>query len=359
MLAVEDVARTVGQLTAEGASADEPAIVVEGLTKSFVNRRSWAEILRHPWTAQRTRVLHDVGFSVQPGEFFGVLGPNGAGKTTLFRVLTGMVLPDAGHVDVLGHSPGDNLRAVRRLIGTVLATDRSLYWRISARENMRLFAALHGMPRVEAERRSVELLELVKLGDTGNKMVGTFSSGMRQRLLIARALLSRPRILLLDEPTRSLDPLSAREFRQFLRSDVGIREGCTVLLATHSQEEAMELCDRVMVMHKGHVLATGPVRELQSRFGDSRYAAYVREPGHPAFASLTARALIADVTQGAPSMDGWTAVEMTLPGGAAHAELVLHALVLEGVSMSRFERVDIGLAGLLERVVEAHGARES
>src|SRR5690606_25256479 len=129
----------------------------------------------------------------------------------------------------------------------------------------------HGLRGREAEARVGELLRVVALADTGEKMVGSFSSGMKQRLLIARALLSRPRILLLDEPTRSLDPLSARDFRAFLREEIAGQQGCSVILATHSAEEALNLCDRLAVLRKGELLAIGPAEELARRYGEERY----------------------------------------------------------------------------------------
>jgi ABC-2 type transport system ATP-binding protein len=240
----------------------------------------------------------------------------------------------------------------------VIADERSLYWRLTARENLRLFAHLQRVPRPELEKRVDEVLAAVALADAAERQAGQFSSGMKQRLLIARALLARPRILLLDEPTRSLDPLSARSFRAFLRDEVSRKQGCTVLLATHNAEEALELCDRVGVLHRGRLLAVGSTAELASRFAEQRYRIWTRHPAHPCWASLEAQGLVRQVTA-LPSEDGWARVELEIPGPLERAAHVVDVLTCAGVSVARCERVALSLADLIERIVEhpAHHQR--
>src|SRR5690606_27038464 len=149
-----------------------------------------------------------------------------------------LVTPDHGTVRVEGLDVVRDAAAVRRALVPVVADERSLRWRLNAYENLRLYAVLYRVPAARLRSRIQEVLEVVGLEATGHKMVGQFSSGMRQRLLVARALLSSPRVLLLDEPTRGLDPLSARALRAFLKDDLCRRQGRTVLLATHNAEEA-------------------------------------------------------------------------------------------------------------------------
>jgi ABC-2 type transport system ATP-binding protein len=161
------------------------------------------------------------------------------------------------------------------LIAPVLANERSLYWRLSAYENLRLYAVLQGVAAPQVDAEIARVLAATGLSDAPPAMVGTFSSGMRQRLLIARALLGRPRVLLLDEPTRSLDPISARDFRRFLRESVVRAEGCTVLLATHDADDAWELCDRVAVLHRGRLLAVDETTRLRARFGGPQHSLIV------------------------------------------------------------------------------------
>jgi ABC-type multidrug transport system, ATPase component len=326
---------------------------VDGLTKRFKVRRGWMAMLRHPRARESATALGGVSFEVRRGEFFGLLGENGAGKTTLFKVLASLVTPDGGTVTVDGFDVVRDSSRVRRLLAPVIADERSLNWRLSARENLRLFAALHDLRGAAKEHRVSELMELTGIADTGDKMVGQFSSGMKQRLLIARALLSRPSVLLLDEPTRSLDPLGARRFRQFLREEIVARQGCTVLIATHKAEEALELCDRVAILDRGTVRAVGTPDELSSRIVGERYQVWTLDPSHPALGRLAARGTIRTMVVGECDDDGWTRVQMEIPGGPRAASEVIAYLAGEQVTVSSFERVRLPLAELIERIVES------
>ena len=331
-----------------------PIVRASGLTKQFAERRGWRELARHPFQrADRVTVVDDVSFDVAPGEFFGLLGANGAGKSTLFRMLSAALLPDAGGATVDGYDVVAEPRAVRTRLTPVVTDERSLNWRLTARENLDLFAALYAVDPREVPARIDQLLDTVGLSDTGNKMVGTFSSGMKQRLLIARSLLARPRVLLLDEPTRSLDPISARRLREFLRTEIIGRQGCTVLLATHSAEEAFELCDRVAVLERGRLLAVGPVRELMGAVSDDAYHLEVRESQHATLLRLLGDdASIREV--GEASVSGWTRVQLRIPDGADGAADALGRLARAGVDISHFQRVELTLADLIERIVDRH-----
>ncbi|NUO62042.1 MAG: ABC transporter ATP-binding protein [Gemmatimonadaceae bacterium] len=352
--------QTLGQRSAayaaDPATGAAVAISLRGLSKRFPVQRTWADVLLHPTRIEYVTVVQPLSCDVQEGEFFGILGPNGAGKTTLFKMLAAALIPDMGTAVIHGLDVTRDARAVRRMVGVVMANDRTLYWRLSAIENLKLFGALHGLHGVVAARRIEEVLRIVGLEDAGTKLVANYSSGMRQRLLIARALLPRPRILLLDEPTRSLDPISARNFHDFLRKDVSAGEGCTVLVATHSSDEAMGLCDRVAILNKGALLASGTTDEIAARFGDQTFVVVTSRPDHPAFASLAARGTI-----GAPSVgeseNGWARVSFTIPGGDAESAHVLDVLTSAGLPISRFERSTLALADLIQRVLSARGER--
>ena len=328
---------------------------VDALVKRFAVRRGWKAMLRHPRAKEYATALGGVSFEVARGEFFGLLGENGAGKTTLFKVLASLVTPDAGSVTVHGFDVVRDSERVRRLLAPVIADERSLNWRLSARENLRLFAALHDLRGAARDQRVSELLELTGIADTGDKMVGQFSSGMKQRLLIARALLSRPSVLLLDEPTRSLDPLGARRFREFLREEIVARQGCTVLIATHKAEEALELCNRVAILDKGVVRAAGTPEELSRRIVGERYRLWTLDPSHPALASLETRGVIHVIGRGERDEDGWTPLELEIPGGPRVASEVLAHMASAGVTVSSFERGRLPLAELIERIVESRG----
>ena len=332
--------------------ATEAAIRIEDLTKRFPVHRSWKQTLLHPLRVDYTTALHQISCDIRRGEFFGLLGPNGAGKTTLFKILATLILPDEGTARVEGCDVVRDAGRVRRVLASVIVDERSLYWRLSAHENLRLFAVLHGVQSQMLNRRVSELLELVGLGEAGSKPAGAFSSGMKQRLLIARALIARPKVLLLDEPTRSLDPISARDFRAFLREEIAGRRGCTVLLATHNTEEALELCDRVAILDRGRLLASGTPVALKEQFGDERYRLWTRDPAHGSFAALAQRGGIRHNCVNHTALEGWSVVELDIPGGLRQVAQVLEFLVTSGVTVGRCERVDLSLADLIERVLQ-------
>lgn len=337
------------------APARVDAVTLRGVAKRFAVPRAWGEVIRRPRERRWHPALRGVDCEVLQGELFGVLGPNGAGKTTLFKILSTLVVPDAGEARVAGADVVREPARVRRLLCPVVADERSLNWRITARENLRLYAALHGLAGRPAAARVEEVLGVVELEGAAATRVGTFSSGMKQRLLLARALLARPRVLLLDEPTRSLDPLSARRFRAFLRDEVVARHGCTVLLATHAPDEALELCDRVAVMDRGRVVALGPADALGRRAARERHRLWTRDPGHPAIGRAAARGVLV-LHAAVGEEEGWTRLEVEVPGGAVGAAAVLTTLAAAGVRISRFEPLRPSLAEMIERLIaEAAG----
>jgi ABC-2 type transport system ATP-binding protein len=326
------------------ATAARPvALSIQNLGKSFLVRRPLRDMLLHPFAVERMQALRDVTCDIHQGEFFGLLGSNGAGKTTLFKVLATLITPDRGSASVVGFDVVRAAAQVRRVLTPVIADERSLRWRLSARENLNLFATLYGLPARSIRARVDEVLQIVGLEDTQRKLVGRFSSGMKQRLLIGRALIPQPRVLLLDEPTRSLDPVTARGLRRFLRDEVCKRLGCTVLLATHSAEEAFELCDRVAVLHHGRIVAVGPTEELVFEFGDDRYRVWTRTPEHPAFAALVAQRIVTEPVVRLPDEGGWGRVDIEIPGSLDDSAKALGFLSAHGVPLARFERARLSL----------------
>ncbi len=202
------------------------------------------------------RALDGVSLRAEAGEIFGLLGHNGAGKSTMIRVLTGRAKPTSGSATVLGHEMPRELEAVRGEINLVAETP-NVYQRATARENLELFCTLYGLPRGRAD----EVLEEVRLTAVAKRKVKTFSTGMRQRLLLARALLNGPRVLFMDEPTRGLDPQSARDLRETVKRLA--RSGATIFLTTHDMHEAEELCARVAFLAEGKIVALDTPRALK------------------------------------------------------------------------------------------------
>jgi ABC-2 type transport system ATP-binding protein len=194
------------------------------------------------------RAVDHLNFRVQPGEIFGFLGPNGAGKTTTIRMLTGQLRPTSGSASVFGYDIVSQREQLKPLVGVVFEI-QNLYERETARGNLRFFARLYG---IDAQRVDA-VLRQVGLEEAGKKPVKSFSNGMKQRLLIGRALLHQPRLLFLDEPTRGLDPHLARSIRADVRALA--EAGITVFLTTHYMEEADQLCDRVAILDQGRIVA--------------------------------------------------------------------------------------------------------
>src|SRR5579872_7338392 len=201
-----------------------------------------------------------ISFSVRRGEIFGLLGPNGAGKTTTIRMLTGQIVPSSGHATVAGCDVVREHQQLKERIG-VVSEEQNLYERLSARNNLRFNCWLYNLP----ESRVDEVLDLVRLRDRAKDPVRKFSNGMKQRLLIARALLHKPPVLFLDEPSRGLDPISAREVRGTIEQLS--REGMTILLTTHLLEEADQLCQRVAFINQGRIVANDTPRNLKLAHG--------------------------------------------------------------------------------------------
>jgi ABC transporter DrrB family efflux protein len=238
----------LGSAGMSASAPSAPAVRVEGVTKSF----------------GATAALVDVDLIVPEGTVFGLLGPNGAGKTTLVRVLATLLTPDAGRAEVFGRDVVACAPAVRELLGLTgqfAAVDEIL----SGRENLVMFGRLFDLSPAEARRRADELLERFDLADAGDRPARTYSGGMRRRLDLASSLLTRPRILFLDEPTTGLDPRSRNEIWTIVRELV--REGTTLLLTTQYLEEADELADRIVVIDHGRVIAEGTGNELKERIG--------------------------------------------------------------------------------------------
>jgi len=223
----------------------QEAIVTQGLTRRF------GEIV----------AVDQLTLSVNQGEVFGFLGPNGAGKTTTVRLLAGVLSADAGLAQVLGLDVATRAADIRGKVG-VLTETPNLYEGLSARDNLLFFGRLYGLPAATLPGRVDDLLAQFELSDRADDLVGAYSKGMRQRLAVARALIHRPSLLFLDEPTASLDPAAARMVTDLIQK-LGSAEGHTVFICTHNLAEAQRLCDRVGVIDRGRLRAIGTPRELE------------------------------------------------------------------------------------------------
>lgn len=218
-------------------------IIMRELTKIFRKR------------GEEVRAVDGVSLDIKEGELFGLLGPNGAGKTTLIKCISTLLIPDGGTSIVGGYDIRRDPLCVRRKIGVLTGGERSLYWKLTPVENLKYFAALYGVPRKNTQARIDYLLGIMDLKDKIHERVERLSSGMKQKLSIARTLIHDPPILLIDEPTLGLDPYFARFVRDFIKNELNGRLKKTILLTTHYMEEADELCDRVAFMNRGKIMA--------------------------------------------------------------------------------------------------------
>ncbi len=295
-------------------------ITAEGLVKVYRSRKS------------EVRALDGLDLAVSEGTVLGLLGPNGAGKTTTVRILATLLRPDQGRASVYGMDvvrDAQALRAVIGLSGQYAAVDENL----TGAENLWMFGRLYQLSGAEARRRAGELLEQFGLTDAADRTIKTYSGGMRRRLDLASALIGRPRLLFLDEPTTGLDPRSRLGLWDVIRGLV--HDGTTLLLTTQYLEEADALADRIAVVDHGTIIARGTADELKSQVGGERIEVVVRHPGDIARAG----AILVRDTQHEFTVDEHTR-RLTVPtdGGASRLVVIARDLLEDGVDID-----DIGL----------------
>jgi daunorubicin resistance ABC transporter ATP-binding subunit len=274
------------------------------------------------------RALDGVSFAVEEGTVFGLLGPNGSGKTTAVRVLTTILKPDSGAARVLGHDVVKKAGLVRSLIGLAgqyAAVDENL----TGRENLRMVGNLNHLERSAVAGRATDLLDQFNLTDAGDRPLKTYSGGMRRRLDLAAALVARPTVLFLDEPTTGLDPQSRNDLWEVIENLVG--EGTTVLLTTQYLEEADRLASTLAVLDHGHVIAEGTPAELKADLG-----ATVLEVGLATTDDAARTAVLLDAIGPHSPMVNGTVVEVTVDQGPTSAMAGLRALDQEGIVPTAF-----------------------
>src|SRR6187401_3528756 len=308
------------------------AITAEGLVKVYKSRKS------------EVRALDGIDLDVAEGTVLGLLGPNGAGKTTTVRILATLLKPDAGRATVAGFDvlkQADQLRQVIGLSGQYAAVDENL----TGRENLWLFGRLYQLASPESTRRATELLDEFDLVDAADRVVKTYSGGMRRRLDLASALIGRPRLLFLDEPTTGLDPRSRIGMWEVIRGLV--REGTTLLLTTQYLEEADELADAIAVVDHGKIIARGTADELKSQVGGERIEVVVRDRA----AVPRAMELLSADCKGEVTLDEHTR-RLTVPASGGGATVLVQVvrdldeagIVIDDIGLRRPTLDDVFLA---------------
>ena len=315
------------------SSSNPPAVEIDGLTKRYQRQRPLTHVLRGT-AAKETLALDGVSLDIREGEVFGLLGPNGSGKTTLLKLLSTILSPTSGTARLFGIDVRQQPRRVRQLVGLVTAEERSLYWRLTARQNLRFFLSLYGVSGRQAEMRIDSLLDLFMLTEVANVRVAEYSTGMRQKLSIARGLLSEPRLLFLDEPTRGLDPAAAHNLLQLVRERAVRHLENTVILTTHIAREVEELCDRIATLNRGRVSYVGSVEGLVATVDETvGYSLVIDALPDAVFSALRGKA---GVTECRPTRreDGAIELELSLAYEAALSE-VLRQLLFNNVTIVR------------------------
>ncbi|HEU5299681.1 MAG TPA: ATP-binding cassette domain-containing protein [bacterium] len=253
------------------------AVELEGLTKRFVVRSMGQNGVRRRAVQGEITAVDGIDLQIRRGELFGLLGPNGAGKTTTIRMLCTLLVPSAGRARVWGFDVAEAPQEVRRHLGVVLTGERSIYWKLTGRENLEYFAALYRVPGEAARGRIAELLERVGLAVRADDLVERYSTGMRQRLALIKSMVHDPPILLLDEPTTGLDPQAARNIRDLIR-DLHA-SGKTIILTTHYMEEADQLSERIGIIDHGRIIALDTPQALKRGLGQGAVLRFEVEGG--------------------------------------------------------------------------------
>ena len=248
----------------EARAASPVAISVDRVSKTYPAPLAGLRGFFRMKTRAPVEALREVSFGVREGEIFGLIGRNGAGKTTLAKIVATLVQPTDGAVAVRGFDSVRDDERVRAQVGLASAEERSFYWRLTVEQNLVFFARLYGLGAGAARRRIGELLELVELGELRRRRFGELSTGNKQRMAVARALLNSPPVLLLDEPTRSLDPLAAARMREIIGSLARGPRPVTVLLTSHNLAEVEQLCERVAVISRGRIRAVDTPQRLRA-----------------------------------------------------------------------------------------------
>jgi ABC-2 type transport system ATP-binding protein len=301
--------------------------------------------------------LSDINLEIAPGEFFGLFGPNGAGKTTLIRVLTTLILPTSGSAAIYGHDVVKQAGLARAHLGLVFSNENSFYGRLTGRQNLEFFAALQNLSRAAARAQIDALLELFDLTSAGGTPFQFYSTGMRQKLNVARALLHDPPVLFLDEPTKGMDALTAETLRRLLREELVQRRRKTVLLTTHDLQEMEALCDRVAILDGGRLRGVGaPAALIQEASASVVYRLELAGEAAGLVEDLTRLAGVRSVVVVTRSPSSLV-LDLALDEAPAPETALFQAVAAHGARVRRYGPKDDGLVTVLKQsLAERNGA---
>lgn len=242
-------------------------IIAEDIFMHYPIPKRYIHHLTKPFKQEKFTALHGLNLKIEPGDRVAFLGTNGAGKTTFLKIIGGLLYPTSGKLIVNGYDTIKENNLARNRVGFVLNEERSFYWRLTGLKNLLFFGALDNLKGDELKEKVNGIIKLVGLDNAKNKRFSDYSSGMKQRLAIARGLLSNPDILILDEPTRTLDPISVQDISHIITERIHNDKGRTLLIATHSLSEAQTLCNKACFMKKGNIIEYNDISTLIAKYG--------------------------------------------------------------------------------------------
>ncbi len=228
------------------------AIETNNLVKKYHKDRGFFQTLVKPFHKTCITALDGINLKVETGKIYGIMGPNGAGKTTLIKILGTLLYPDAGYAKIMGHDVIKEDMTVKNLIGYHNCEERSFFWRLTGRQNLEFFSALYGAS--DHSKKIDEVLNMLELTDKADHRFDSYSTGMKQKMSIARTLLNDPKVILMDEPTKGLDPIMKDRIHSFIKDILIKKEDKTILLATHDAYEAQTICDEIAVLRTGKIM---------------------------------------------------------------------------------------------------------
>jgi len=318
-----------------------PVLEIERLTKIFRPAKGIARWLSASPISVELKALDEVTFQVYRGEVFGLLGPNGAGKTTLLKILASLIQPCRGKARVCGMDVVREEDRIRGKVGLVVSDERSFYWRLSGRENLRFYGSLWNLSGRRLEEKIRSFAELLDMQSFLDQRYDSYSTGMRQRLAVARGLLGSPEVLLLDEPTRGLDPVSSGNLLRCLRG-IADQGGVTILMVTHRLSEAKEVCDRVGILNQGKLERIGRIEELSADpISAQRYTFCLHTVGQRVLDTIAAFPWISDFRVQGSRMD------LVIEESELHLTEILDLLREEQVQIARIESGTMELGEVL------------